>query len=201
MSNERIVLLGILTVLMFGVFSYSQSGAFILPFGLLKTFVFVIGVSLVVSRKKRPGMLEYLVLGWGLLLMLSSLFVYQLFFPQNFIDTHEETFKTVSSACMFGFYLTFFFWQLAVAFHDKTIYRWLQLINATVMFTSFMFGVNYPAFYIWLLVPTLMWITSVFAATKENTTHAAMAGFVSFVILACWISGYFFGLEEVLANL
>lgn len=201
MSNERIVLLGILTVLMFGVFSYSQSGSFILPFGLLKVFTFVVGIALVINRRKRPGLLDYILLGWGLALTASSLFIYQLFYSQDYIESHIETLQDFSSVCMLGFYLLFLFWQLLLAFQDKTIYRYLQLVNAALMFVCFMFAAKYSAFYLWILVPTLMWITSVFAAKKEETTHAAMAGFISFIIVATWISAYFFGLEEVLANL
>lgn len=201
MTNERIVLLGVLTALMFGVFSFSQSGTFILPFSLFKPMIFIVALALVINSKKRPGLMEYLLLSWSFFMALSSMFVHQIVFSQQFYESHVEQIGNWSSLFSLIYLVLLLTWQLFLAIQDNGIYRWLQIINAGLMFTCLILAVYNPMFYIWLLVPTAMWIISVFAARKDNTLHAAMAGFMTFVIGSSWISAVYFGIDPVIKHL
>lgn len=201
MSSERIVLLGIMTALMFAVFSFSQSGLFILPFGLYKPGVFIVSIALLINERRKLSLPDYVMLLWALSLALSSRFIHQLFISEHQFITHSETIKFWSSLFMLIFYLLFFFWQILLVWKEQSYFKWLQMVNALVMFAILLLGYKYPLLYFWIMVPTMMWITSVFMGRTPNEVHRSMAGMMAFVILSVWFSALYFGMPEVLNNL
>jgi hypothetical protein len=196
MISERIVLLAVLTAGMYGLSIYMDDGTFVLPFGLYKIGLLLVAIILLVANKKKPGLKEITLILWTLFLAVSSKFVMQLIFSDRDFEREMDSMLTFSSWFFLGFVLFFFFWQLLIAFEDNTVYRWLQIANALAMMICLLLNM-----YEWFLVPTWMWLLSVFLNKAENPLHKSMVGLVGFVILSSWFSALYFGKDAILGNL
>lgn len=195
MTSERIVLLTILTACIYATTIFAETGTFILPFGIYKPALFVVALVLMIVNK-RFGLSEWVLLAATLLLTLSSKFVMQLMLSQEQSLEHLAGIELFVSLSLIGSTLLFLTWQVLLAWEDKTRFRWLQIINAVVMLTCIWMNL-----YAWLIVPTLMWLMSVFLSRNQNPMHKSFAGLFGFVIVSTWISGLVFGGEAVLGNL
>lgn len=195
MTSERIVLLTILTACIYATTIFAETGTFILPFGIYKPALFVVALMLMIVNK-RFGLSEWVLLAATLLLTLSSKFVMQLMLSQEQSLEHLAGIELFVSLSLIGSTLLFLTWQVLLAWEDKTQFRWLQIINAVVMLTCIWMNL-----YAWLIVPTLMWLMSVFLSRNQNPMHKSFAGLFGFVIVSTWISGLVFGGEAVLGNL
>jgi hypothetical protein len=195
MTSERIVLLTILTACIYATTIFAETGTFILPFGIYKPALFVVALVLMIVNK-RFGLSEWVLLAATLLLILSSKFVMQLMLSQEQSLEHLAGIELFVSLSLIGSTLLFLTWQVLLAWEDKTQFRWLQIINAVVMLTCIWMNL-----YAWLIVPTLMWLMSVFLSRNQNPMHKSFAGLFGFVIVSTWISGLVFGGEAVLGNL
>ncbi len=195
MTSERIVLLTILTACIYATTIFAETGTFILPFGIYKPALFVVALVLMIVNK-RFGLSEWVLLAATLLLALSSKFVMQLMLSQEQSLEHLAGIELFVSLSLIGSTLLFLTWQVLLAWEDKTRFRWLQIINAVVMLTCIWMNL-----YAWLIVPTLMWLMSVFLSRNQNPMHKSFAGLFGFVIVSTWISGLVFGGEAVLGNL
>lgn len=195
MTSERIVLLTILTACIYATTIFAETGTFILPFGIYKPALFVVALVLMIVNK-RFGLSEWVLLAATLLLTLSSKFVMQLMLSQEQSLEHLAGIELFVSLSLIGSTLLFLTWQVLLAWEDKSQFRWLQIINAVVMLTCIWMNL-----YAWLIVPTLMWLMSVFLSRNQNPMHKSFAGLFGFVIVSTWISGLVFGGEAVLGNL
>lgn len=196
MISERIVLLAVLTAGMYGLSTYMQDGAFILPFGLYKVGLFVIAILLFIANRKKLRLAEVTLILWSVSLAVSSKFVMQLIFSDRDFEREMDVMITFSSWFFLAFILFFFAWQVIIAMEDKTLYRWLQIANAVAMMICLMMNM-----FEWFIVPTWMWLMSVFLSRTENPMHKSMAGLVGFIILSSWCSALYFGKEAILGNL
>lgn len=196
MISERIVLLAVLTASMYGLSMYMSDGAFILPFGLYKVGLFLVALILLIANKTKPRLKEVALILWTLSLAISSKFIMQLLFTDNDFESDMDSLMTFSSLFFLAFVLFFFGWQILLAFEDKTMYRWLQIANAVAMMTCLMMNM-----FEWLIVPTWMWLTTVFLSRTENPMHKSVAGLVGFIIVSSWCSALYFGKEAILGNL
>jgi hypothetical protein len=196
MISERIVLLAVLTASMYGLSMYMSDGAFILPFGLYKVGLLLVAIILLIANRKKPGLMDVTLILWTLSLAISSKFIMQLVFTDTDFETKMDSLITFSSAFFLAFVLFFFAWQILLAFQDKTMYRWLQIANAVAMMICLMMNM-----FEWLIVPTWMWLMSVFLSRAENPMHKSVAGLVGFIIVSSWCSALYFGKEAILGNL
>lgn len=196
MISERIVLLAVLTASMYGLSMYMSDGAFIFPFGLYKVGLFLVAIILLIANRKKPGLMEVTLILWTLSLAISSKFIMQLVFSDTDFEIRKNSLIIFSSLFFLAFVLLFFGWQLLLAFQDKTIYRWLQIANAVAMMICLMMNM-----FEWLIVPTWMWLMSVFLSRTENPMHKSVAGLVGFIIVSSWCSALYFGKEAILGNL
>lgn len=195
MTSERIVLLSILTACIYATTIFAESGVFLLPFGLFKPALFLIAAILVIVNKQF-GWQELLLLLATFALALSSNIVLQIFISHSYYLEHQSGIELFISWAMLSFTVFLFAWQVLIAWKDKTQFRWLQIINGLVMLACI-----WTELYVWFIVPTLMWIMSVFLSRNENSLHKSFAGLYGFVIVSCWVSGVFFGAEAILVNL
>lgn len=205
MISERIVLLAVLTAGMYGLSIYMQDGAYILPFGLYKVGVLLVAIILLIANKQKIRLLEVTMLIWGVALAASSKFVLQLFISDSEFEQHMVAINAFSAWSFLTFALFLFFWQLLLALEDKTIYKWLQIANAVAMLMCLAMGILSrevsDAMFVWLIVPTCMWLMSVFLSRNENPLHKSLAGLLGFVIVSSWCSALYFGIEAILGNL
>jgi len=195
MTSERIVLLSILTACIYATTIFAESGVFLLPFGLFKPALFLIAAILVIVNK-RFGWQELMLLLATFSLTLSSNVVLQIFISQSYYLKHQLEIKLFISWALLSFTIFLFVWQVLIAWKDKTQFRWLQMINGLVMLACI-----WTELYIWLIVPTMMWLMSVFLSRNENPMHKSMAGLLGFVIISSWCSALYFGKEAILGNL
>jgi hypothetical protein len=195
MTSERIVLLSILTACIYATTIFAESGVFLLPFGLFKPALFILAVVLVIVNK-RFGWQEIMLLLATFSGVLSSKMVLDIFISHTYYFEHKIEIETFTSLALLSFTIFLLIWQVLIAWKDKTQFRWLQIINGLVMLTCI-----WTELYFWLIVPTLMWLMSVFLSRNENSLHKSFAGLYGFVIISCWISGVFFGAETILLNL
>lgn len=196
MISERIVLLAVLTASMYGLSMYMSDGAFIFPFGLYKVGLFLVALILLIANKTKPRLKEVALILWTLSLAISSKFIMQLLFTDHDFESDMDSLMTFSSLFFLAFVLFFFGWQILLAFEDKTLYRWLQIANAVAMMTCLMMNM-----FEWLIVPTWMWLMTVFLSRTENPMHKSVAGLVGFIIVSSWCSALYFGKEAILGNL
>ncbi|MGV3609468.1 MAG: hypothetical protein ACO1N0_00870 [Fluviicola sp.] len=205
MISERIVLLAILTAGMYGISIYMDGGTFVFPFGLYKPGILLVAISLLIANRKKPGLPEITLIISGIALAASSIFVLQFFISDSEFEQNEKAVREFSAWMFLAFVLFFFFWQILLAIQDKTIFRWLQIANAIAMMLCLVMGTVYEVasreMFIWLIVPTTMWLFSVFLNRTPNPLHKSMAGLFGFVILSCWFSALFFGQDAILGNL
>lgn len=195
MTNERIVLLSILTACIYAITIFAESGMFILPFGVFKPALFALAVLLTIVNK-RFGWQEISLLLATFSLTLSSKLFLQLLISDETLHTHRPEVETFISFSLIAFTLFLFLWQVLIAWEDKTQFRWLQIVNALVMLTCI-----WMSMYAWLIVPTLMWLMSVFLSRNKNPMHKSFAGLFGFVVLSTWISGLIFGADAVFGSL
>jgi hypothetical protein len=195
MTSERIVLLSILTACIYAITIFMESGVFLLPFGLFKPALFIIALSLAIVNK-RFGWQEITLLLATLALALSSKFFLQFVISHERMHTSQVEIETFVSFSLIAATLFLLTWQVLIAWEDRTQFRWLQIINAVVMLTCIWMNM-----YVWLIVPTLMWLMSVFLSRNQNPMHKSFAGLLGFVIVSSWISGLIFGGEAILGNL
>jgi hypothetical protein len=195
MTSERIVLLSILTACIYATIIFAESGMFILPFGVFKPALFALAVVLVIVNK-RFGWQEISLLLATFSLAISSKLLLQLVISDETLNTHMPEVETFVSFSLIAFTLFFLLWQVLIAWEDKTQFRWLQIVNALVMLTCIWMNM-----YAWLIVPTLMWLMSVFLSRNQNPMHKSYAGLFGFVVLSTWISGLVFGADVVLGIL
>lgn len=196
MISERIVLLAVLTAGMYGLSTLMKDGAFIFPFGLYKVGLFLVAIILLIANRKKIRLMEVTLILWTVSLALSSKFVMQLIFADRDFEHEMDSMITFSSLFFLAFVLFFFAWQLLIAFEDKTMYRWLQIANAVAMMTCLMMNM-----FEWLIVPTWMWLMTIFLSRAENPMHKSVAGLVGFIIVSSWCSALYFGKEAILGNL
>ncbi|WP_343631591.1 hypothetical protein [Fluviicola sp.] len=196
MISERIVLLAVLTASMYGLSTFMKDGAFIFPFGLYKVGLFLVAAILLIANRKKIRLKEVTLILWTVFLAVSSKFVMQLLFSDLDFEEEPDSIIVFSSWFFLGFVVFFFFWQILLAFEDKTMYRWLQIANGAAMSVCLMIGL-----FEWLIVPTWMWLLSVFLSKSENPMHKSVVGLVGFVILSSWCSALYFGKEAILGNL
>lgn len=205
MISERIVLLAVLTASMYGLSIYMQDGIYILPFGLYKVGVLLVAIILLIANRKKIRLIEVTMLIWGVALAASSKFVLQFFFSDSDFERDMVAINTFSAWSFLTFALFLFFWQLLLAFEDKTIYKWLQVANAVAMLMCLAMGILFrevsDAMFVWLIVPTCMWLMTVFLSRNENPMHKSLAGLLGFVIVSSWCSALYFGIEAILGNL
>lgn len=196
MISERIVLLAVLTASMYGLSTFMKDGAFIFPFGLYKVGLLLVAAVLLIANRKKIRLKEVTLILWTFFLAVSSKFVMQLLFSELDFEEEPDSIIVFSSWFFLGFVVFFFFWQILLAFEDKTMYRWLQIANGAAMSVCLMMNM-----FEWLIVPTWMWLLSVFLSKSENPMHKSVAGLVGFVILSSWGSALYFGKEAILGNL
>ena len=196
MISERIVLLAILTAGMYGLSTLMKDGAFIFPFGLYKVGLFLVAVILLIANRKKIRLKEVTLILWTAFLAVSSKFVMQLIFTDLDFEEKQGSMIAFSSWFFLGFVLFFFIWQILLAFEDKTMYRWLQIANAVAMAICLMMNM-----FEWLIVPSWMWLMTVFLSKAENPMHKSIAGLVGFIILSSWCSALYFGKDAILGNL
>lgn len=196
MISERIVLLAILTAGMYGISTFMKDGAFILPFGLYKPGLLLVAAALLIANRKNLRLIDISLILWTLCLAISSKFILQLIYSDSDFEEKMDSLIRFSSLSFLAFVLLFFGWQLLLAFQDKTMYRWLQIANALAMMACLMMNM-----FEWLIVPTCMWLTTVFISRTENPMHKSMAGLFGFVVLSSWCSALYFGKEAILGNL
>ena len=205
MISERIVLLAVLTAAMYGLSIYMQDGTYILPFGLYKIGVLLVAIILLIANRKKIRLMEITMLIWGVALAASSKFVLQLFFSDSDFEKDMLAINAFSAWSFLTFAVFLFFWQLLLAFEDKTIYKWLQIANAVAMLMCLVGGIRFhqisDAMFVWLIVPTSMWLLTVFLSRNENPMHKSLAGLLGFAIVSSWCSALYFGLEAILGNL
>lgn len=205
MISERIVLLAVLTASMYGLSIYMQDELYILPFGLYKVGMLLVAIILLIANRKKIRLLEVTMLIWGAALAVSSKFVLQFFFSESEFEQNMEQINAISAWSFLTFALFLFFWQVLLAFEDKTIYKWLQIANAAAMLMCLAVGILSRQFsdimFVWLIVPTCMWLTTVFLSRNENPMHKSLAGLLGFVIVSSWCSALYFGIEPILGNL
>lgn len=195
MTSERIVLLSILTACIYAITIFAESGMFILPFGVFKPALFALAVLLIIVNK-RFGWQEISLLLATFSLTLSSKLLLQLMLSDETLNTHRPEVETFISFSLLAFTLFLFLWQVLIAWEDKTQFRWLQIVNALVMLTCIWMNM-----YAWLIVPTLMWLMSVFLSRNNNPMHKSFAGLFGFVVLSTWVSGLIFGADAVFGSL
>lgn len=194
MLSERIVLLAVLTAGMFGLSTYMKDGVFLLPLVLYKVGLFLVALILLIANKAKIRWQEGALLLWTFSLLLSSKFIYEILFSQSYLTEHHDQFLVFSTRCLLGFVVFFFVWQILIALQDKTNFRWLQIINASLIMICFFMNM-----FEWMIVPFWMWMLSVFLSRNENPLHKSMAGLYGFVFLSAWISALYFGKEAILA--
>ncbi len=205
MISERIVLLAVLTAGMYGISIYMDGGTFVFPFGLYKPGILLVAIILLIANRKKPGLPEITLLISGIALAASSTFILQFFISDSEFEQNEQAVREFSAWLFLTFVLFFFFWQILLAMEDKTIFRWLQIANASAMMLCLVMGTISEAasgeMFVWLIVPTLMWLLSVFFNRTPNPLHKSMAGLFGFVIGSSWVSALFFGQDAILGNL
>lgn len=205
MISERIVLLAILTAGMYGISIYMDGGTFVFPFGLYKPAILLVAIILLIANRKKPGLPEITLIISGVALAASSIFILQFFISDSEFEQNEQAVREFSAWSFLTFVLFFFIWQILLAIQDKTIFRWLQIANAFAMMLCLVMGTIYEAasreMFVWLIVPTSMWLLSVFLNRTPNPLHKSMAGLFGFVILSSWFSALFFGQDAILGNL
>lgn len=194
MISERIVLLAILTACMFGLSTLMRDGVFLLPFVLYKFGLFLIAVILLIANRAKIRLPEIMLLLWTFSLVLSSKPVYEVFFRENYLRQHQEELLVFSTWSLLSFVVFFFVWQILIALKDKTRFRWLQMINASLIMICFFMNM-----YEWMIVPFWMWMLSVFLSRNENPLHKSFAGLYGFVFLSAWISALYFGKDAILS--
>ena len=205
MVSERIVLLSITTACVYAISIFAESGVFILPFGLYKPGILVVAVILLIANRKKLRLSEIALLISAVALAASSIFILQFFISDDEFIRNEQGIRLFSACSFLVFVLCFFIWQILLAIKDKTIFRWLQIANAVAMMLCMAMGTISEAasyeMFVWLVVPTVMWLFSVFLNRTPDPMNKSMAGLVGFVILSSWISAVFFGQEAILGNL
>ncbi|MDR0801159.1 hypothetical protein [Fluviicola sp.] len=194
MISERIVLLAVLTAGMYGLSTLMRDGVFLLPFVLYKLGMFLVAVILLIANKTKIRWQEGVLLLWTGFLALSSKFIYEIVCSHRYLSEHRGELQAFSTWCLLGFVVFFFIWQVLIALLDKTIFRWLQIINASLIMICFFMNM-----FEWMIVPFWMWILSIFLSRNENSLHKSLAGLYGFVFLSSWISALYFGKEAVLA--
>jgi hypothetical protein len=192
MTSRQIVFLTILTACIYAVSIWFETGLFIFPFGLYKPVLFIVALLLVIVQKKWRIQEVLLVLS-TFFLALSSTFVLH-FFSQAYSAENQLVIFTSIATILFS--LCFLAWQISIAIPEKSIFRALQLVNAFIMSVCILTNQ-----YVWLLIPTSMWLTSVWMSRSTSETQLSFTYLFAFVVYSLFISGLFFGSQVVLGNL
>lgn len=193
MSSQRIVFLTILTAFLYALTLFFETGVFLFPFGIFKPALFVAALILIINERKLK-LPEWLLLFATCLLSFSSKFLIQICLPNY--ETTGIDIELITSLALIGFGLVFLAWQINIALPEKSIYRLLQLVNAFVM-SACLFTNQWT----WYLVPSLMWVMSVYLSKNVPTLHKSFA-FLYVVLLCCaFVSALFFGAKVVISHL
>ncbi len=195
MTSERIPQIAIATALVFGVIIFLESGKFILPFGLFKPALFICTVIILIAEKKKLQLVDWLLIGWTTILAATSTFVLQFFFSEATAEKHAELMLVVLSFMQILGFSLLFLWQIAVSKPSSFFTKFLQITGAAGMLIALLLNS-----YFWLLAPTVLWFLGL-AIEKKRSSSYGMALLLFFAIISCWVSGYFFGMESIVAQL
>jgi len=195
MTSERIPQIAIATALVFGVIIFLESGKFIMPFGLFKPALFICAVIILIAEKKKLQIVDWLLVGWTAVLAATATFTLQFFFSEETAEKHGELMLTVLSFLQIIGFSLLFLWQIAVSKTSSFFTKSLQIVGAAGMFAALLLNS-----YFWLLAPTVLWFLGL-AIEKKRSSNYGMALLLFFVIVTCWVSGYFFGMESIAGQL
>lgn len=195
MSSERIPQIAIATALVFGVIIFLESGKFILPFGLFKPALFICALIILIAERKKMQIVDWLLVGWTTVLAATATFTLQFFFSEESVENHHDLMLTVLSFLQIIGYTLLFLWQIGVSKSSSFFTKFLQIAGAAGMFAALLLNS-----YFWLLAPTVLWFLGL-AIEKKRSSNYGMSLLLFFAIVSCWISGYFFGMESVVAQL
>ncbi len=192
MTSDRIVFLTILTLLIYATTLFFEAGLFLLPFGIFKLSLFFVAIALT-ALSKRMNLRNGILISATGCLAFSSHFFLQFFFSE---EENIATIELITSISVILFSLLFLVWQVLVASIEKTWFRTLQIVNAFVMFTCILTNQ-----YMWLLVPTFMWVLSVQLSKSVDDSSKSFVNYFLFIVVSTWISALYFGYESILGNL
>jgi hypothetical protein len=193
MNSQRIAILFILTICIYALSIFFETGMFLLPLGLYKLGLLLISILFAIIEKK-ARLKELLLILSMISLAIGSQFVLQFIFPPS--DLSKDTYELVKSISLIGFSLIFLAWQINLALPEKSIFRLLQLINAFAMSVCILTNQ-----YTWYLIPTIMWGLSLVTSRSVEEKDKSFAYVYGFMVVSAWVSGVYLGKDAILGNL
>jgi hypothetical protein len=181
---------------MYALSMFMQRDIWLFPFPLFRIAFPILMIGMLISDRAKISSKDVLMLLWGVVLLLSSNYVLQLFFSEHYFLTHQSSFQLYSSLMLLLFSLVFLGWQLFIAWNDKSYLRWIQWVGASGFFTCMI--VNDFRF---AIIGISIWLFGVMRSSAIAKRYQSIALVFWFVVLTVTITGWFAGQDEVLSFL
>lgn len=196
MTSDRIALLSILTACMYAFSIFMQSHTWLFPFGLFRIGLFIVFILMLLAERKKPRWEDVLVLSWAALFAVSSNFILQFFFSEQAYTIHQLSIELFTSWALFGFAFLLLAWQMLLAWRTDGWTRWAQIAGGLGFFSCMLLN-DFRL----VCLPVALWFVALKVRPVASAAHQSIATVFFFIVLSAYISGFFFGMEEVLAYL
>jgi hypothetical protein len=186
----RIPALAILTICVFTLADFLQSGFLLFPFPVYKAMLPVVAVIMVIAARKKPGTADILLLGWTLALLSTSKLLLDIFMNENSYAGYQESLEL--DICYLVFSFLFGIWAVLLSWKNRMLLlKVAGSMSAIGMMTLFV--LNY---YDWAIIPFALWCISVFYRSASSGVSGPFTRVLVFVYLTAWLTGYIAGQSE-----
>lgn len=196
MNPFRIAIITISVFLLTALTLFLDTGHFVMPVGLMKPTLIVLVVLCLYFNKKKLVFVDLVLIGWALLLSLSSKFFLDIVLSEDMIGASKSRILAILSLTHLVAFLLLFLWMILISWKQDLKTRSIQMFGALGMFVCF-----YANLYVLLIIPTVVWFTGTFITKQKNETYEAVSIYLFFVIAGSWITAYFYGSQAVLLQL
>jgi hypothetical protein len=196
MNPFKITIIAISVFVLTALTLFLDTGHFVMPIGLFKPTLILLVVLCLWFNKKRLIFTDFVLIGWALLLSLSSKFFLDIVLSQKIVSESADGVFAFLSLTHIVAFLLLFLWMILIAWKQDLKSRSIQIVGALGMFACF-----YANLYVLLIIPTIVWFIGTFIHKQKNETYEAISIFLFFAIAGSWITAYFYGSQAVLLQL
>ncbi len=196
MNPFKVTIIAISVFVLTAFTLFLDTGHFVMPIGLFKPTLILLVVLCLWFNKKRLVFTDFVLIGWALLLSLSSKFFLDIVLSQKIVSESADGVFAFLSLTHIVAFLLLFLWMSLIAWKQDLKSRTIQIVGALGMFVCF-----YADLYVLLIIPTVVWFIGTLIHKQKNETYDAISIFLFFAIAGSWITAYFYGSQAVLLQL
>lgn len=196
MDPVRIAIIAIMAFVILGLGLLLQSGQFVLPVGLFKPAFFLICAIGLIVQKSKIKFSEVTAILWTLGLLLSSKFIFDIFWNGNLSEEQINFYYWFHDFTNLVTYTFLLLWMLLIAWKENSKWSVLQIIGGIGLFSCLLLNL-----FEWTILPVSIWFGGMLFIKNRQTVDYALAVFLFFVVVATWVSAYFFGVDAILLQL